>query len=217
MNIVYCFDNQKYKRMAEQSAKSVLKHNSDAVIHYLTKDENNDLAEFTSDLCGYTHVSKACFLRLLIPKHFKQFDRCLYLDCDTICAGGLSEFYNTDFENNYIIGCEGIDYSKKQARELGLGFYINSGVLLFNNDLMNKDNYLRQIKDNWRGALGKPKVFSADETVINYVFHKKIKRISEKYNYCYNRPYKGREIKPQDVKIWHVTGNDKRCLTMIPH
>lgn len=217
MNIVYCFDNKKYKDMAEKSAESVLKYNSDAKIHFLTKDEHNELAEFTSDLCGYTHVSKACFLRLLIPKYFKQFERCLYLDCDTICKGYLSELYNADFEGNYIIGCQGIDYSKKQAKELGISFYINSGVLLFNNDLMNKEDYLKQIKENWRGAIGKPKVFSADETIINYVFHNKIKLISEKYNYCYNRPYKGREVKPSDVKIWHVTGSDKRCLNMIQH
>ena len=219
MNIVYCFDNEKYKKMAEKSAESVLKHNPQAKIYYLTQDKNNELAEFTEELCGYSHVSKACFLRLLIPKYFKQFERCLYLDCDTVCQGDLRELYHADFEENYIIGCQGIDYSKKQAYELGIGFYINSGVLLFNNTLMNKENYFEQIKNTWRGALGKPKVFSADETIINYVFHKKIKLISEKYNYCYNRSYIGREVNPKDVKIWHVTGSDKanfeKCLSMI--
>lgn len=221
MNIVYCFDNEKYKNMAERSAESVLKYNTKAQIFYLTHDKENELAEFTEKLCGYKHVSKACFLRLLIPKYFKQFDRCLYLDCDTVCQGDLSELYNADFDGNYIIGCEGIDYSKKQAKELGLKYYINSGVLLFNNDLMNKENYFEQIKNTWRGALGKPKVFSADETIINYVFHKKIKLISEKFNYCYDRAYTGREIKPEDVKIWHITGKNKanfdKCLNMTTH
>ena len=208
-------NQNEYNLLAEKSAESVLKYNSSAKIYFLTEDKNNDLEEFTTDLCGYSHVSKACFLRLLIPKYFEQFERCLYLDCDTICKGDISEFYNADFENNYIIGCQGIDYSKKQAQELGIDFYINSGVLLFNNTLMNKDNYFEQIKSNWRGALGKPKVFSADETIINYVFHKKIKLISEKYNYCYCRSYLGREVKPEEVKIWHVTGANKQCLNMI--
>ena len=218
MNIVYCFDNNKYRDMAEKSAQSVIKYNPNANIHYLTEDKNNELEEFTTDLCGYNHVSKACFLRLLIPKYFKQFERCLYLDCDTVCKGDISGLYEAEFGDNYIIGCEGIDYSKKQANELSISFYINSGVLLFNNTLMNKDNYFQQIKDKWRGALGKPKVFSADETIINYVFHNKIKRISEKYNYCYNRKYTGREVDPKDVKIWHITGSDKenfnKCLNM---
>lgn len=217
MNIVYCYDNEKYKRMAEESAQSVLKHNPYAYFYFITKDEKNELEEFTADLCGYEHVSRGCFLRLLIPKKFKQLSRCLYLDCDTICTGNLSELYYSDFENNYIIGCQGIDYSKKQAKELGISYYINSGVLLFNNDLMNQENYFKQIKQNWRGAIGKPKVFSADETIINYVFHKRIKLISEKYNYCYNRSYVGREIAPKDVKIWHVTGKNKQCLNEIKH
>ena len=219
MNIVYCFDNYKYEKMAYESAKSVLKYNPNADIYYITQDKNNELDEFTTDLCGYTHVTKACFYRLLIPKYFKQFERCLYLDCDTVCKGDISELYNADFDGNYIIGCQGIDYSIKQAKELGIKYYINSGVLLFNNDLMNQENYFQQIKDRWRGAIGKPKVFSADETIINYVFHKKIKLISEKYNYCYKRPYTNREIHPKDVKIWHITGENKsnfdRCLKMI--
>lgn len=218
MEIIYCFDNYKYKDMANQSADSVLKYNPGANIHFFNNDENNELGEFTPELLGYTHVSKACFLRLLIPKYFREFKRVLYLDCDTVCKGNLDELYNARFGKKYIIGCEGHDVSKKQAEELGISFYINSGVLLFNNDLMNKEDYFTQIKERWRGAIGKPAVFSGDETIINYVFHKKIKRISEKYNYCYNRHYRGREVEPKDVKIWHITGRSKRnfykCLTM---
>lgn len=219
MKIVYCFDNNKYKEMAEQSAETVLRYNKDAEFYFIEKDKYNELAEFTEKFCGFKHVSKACYLRFLIPKYFKEFGRCLYLDCDTVCAGDLSELYNTDFEGNYLIGCQGIDYSKIQAKQLGIKFYINSGVILFNNDLMNKEDYFKQIKDKWRGAIGKQKPFSADETIINYVFHKKIKLVNEKYNYCYKRPYVGREVNPKDVKIWHVTGADKanltRCLSMI--
>ena len=86
--------------------------------------------------------------------------------------------------------------------------------MLFNIPKMNNEDYLDQIKKNWRGCLGLPCVFSADETIINYVFHKKIKLISEKYNYCYNRPYTGREVAKEDVKIWHVTGADKGNLKL---
>lgn len=221
MNIVYCFDNDTYKEMAEKSAESVVKYNPNAKIHFLKNDKFNELNEFTKDLCGYRHVSKACFLRFLIPKYYKKLERCLYLDCDTVCKGDISELYYTEFENNYIVGCQGMDYSIKQAQELGIDFYINSGVLLFNNILMNEEDYFAQIKKRWRGALGKPRIFSADETIINYVFHSKIKLISEQYNYCYQRPYLGREIAPQNVKIWHITGNNKdnfyKCLTMMTH
>lgn len=235
MNICYCFDRN-YYQLVLKSAESVKRYNENAKFYFFSNDmlgwqylhlsnfgkvieyDENDLSEFGHELLGYTHISKACFVRFLIPKYLSDEQRALYLDCDTVCQGALDEYYNTDFENNYIVGCEGIDVSKRQAKELNIDFYINSGVLLFNIQKMNNENYLEQIKTKWRGCLGLPKVFSADETIINYVFHEKIKLISEKYNYCYNRSYKGREINPQDVVIWHVTGADKRniekCLTM---
>lgn len=221
MNIIYCVDSEEYKTMALKSAQTVLQYNPRASFHFIEKDEKNELSEFDDNLCGYKHVSRACFFRLLIPKYFKNMNRALYLDCDTLCWGSLDELYNMPFDNCYIIGCKGIDYSKKQALELGINFYINSGVLLFNIPLMNKENYFKQIKENWRESIGLPKVYSADETIINYVFHDKIKLVSEKYNYCYNRPYTGREIEPQNVKIWHFTGADKRdfdkCYRAIIH
>ena len=218
MNIVYCFDNnEEYKAMAEKSAESVLKYNPTAKIHYITEDKENELTEFTTALCGFPHVSRACFLRFLIPKYLSKYDRALYLDCDTICKGDISELYNTDFEDNYIIGVQGQKYSKTQAKELGIEFYINSGVLLFNIPLMNQEQYLKQIKLLWRESLGKPTIYSADETIINYVFHKKIKLASEKYNYCCNRDYEERTLNPEDVIIWHNTGRSKECLKTITY
>lgn len=236
MNICYCFDRNYYD-LTMISANSVKEHNPDANFYFFTNDvtswqyaklkefgrvieyDKELLSDFTKDLCGYKHVSIACFVRLLIPKYLPDLNRAIYLDCDTVCQGSLKDFYNADFENNYIIGCQGIDVSKRQAKELGIDFYINSGVLLFNIPLMNENKYFDYIKSNWRGCLGLPQVFSADETIINYVFHKKIKLISEKYNYCYNRKYTGREVPPDKVIIWHVTGADKRniekCLNMI--
>ena len=137
------------------------------------------------------------------------------MDGDTVCKGSLKELYNTDFENNYIIGVQGMDYAKVQARELGIDYYINSGVLLFNIPKMNKERYLNQIKRSWRYSIGLPRIYSADETIINFVFHNKIKLVSEKYNYCYNRHYRGREIAPKDVIIWHVTGKNKGYLQIL--
>ena len=235
MNIIYCFDYN-YFDITLNSAKSVLKHNKNTKFYFfvnyeLPKDQLNqinelknikfikfdesELAEFHDGLLGYTHVSKACFIRLLIPKYLPKLQRALYLDGDTICKGNLEEFYNSDFENNYIIGVQGMDYAKVQARELGIDYYINSGVLLFNIPLMNKERYFNQIKRSWRYSIGLPRIYSADETIINFVFHNKIKLISEKYNYCYNRRYKGREIAPKDVVIWHVTGNNKEYLNLL--
>ena len=80
-------------------------------------------------------------------------------------------------------------------------------MLMFNIPLMNKEDYFKQIQDNWRGAIGKQVPFSGDETIINWVFHNKIKLVPEKWNYCYNRDYGNRAT--NNPKILHFCGNDK--------
>lgn len=209
INIVYAHDG-KLNDLLQHSKDSFLKHNSDVVFHEITEDKENLLKDFTKELCGFHHVSKACFLRLLIPKVFPELDRALYVDCDTLCLGSIEELYSSDFENNYLIGCRGIPYSDIQASMLDLPYYVNSGVLMFNIPLMNKENYFEQIMDNWRGAIGKQKPFSGDETIINWCFHNKIKLVSEKWNYCYNRNYGNRAI--DNPKILHFVGYDKSAM-----
>lgn len=193
-----------------RSKKSFLKYNKNVTFYEITEDKENTLKDFTKELCGFQHVSTACFLRLLIPKLFPNLDRALYVDCDTLCLGNIEELYSSDFENNYLIGCRGIPYSDIQASMLDLPYYINSGMLMFNIPLMNKENYFEQILNNWKGSLGKQNPFSADETIINWCFHDKIKLVNEKWNYCYNREYGNRAVsKP---RILHFVGADKSAM-----
>lgn len=211
MNIIYCHDN-KLNDLLEKSKQSFLYYNSDVTFFEITEDKGNLLKDFTKELCGFQHVSTACFLRLLIPLLFPHLDRALYVDCDTLCLSDISELYNADFENNYLIGCRGFSYSDIQAKQLELPYYVNSGVLMFNIPLMNKENYFQQIKDRWEGAVEKQHPFSADESIINYVFHDKTKLVNEKWNYCYNRNYGERTIDLKDVKILHFVGYDKSAM-----
>ena len=209
MDIVYAHDNR-LNNLLQCSQASFLKHNKDVVFHQITKDKLGLLNEFTSELCGFRHVSKACFLRLLIPKLFPNLERALYVDCDTLCLGDISDLYNADFEDNYLMGCRGIAYSDMQAKQLDIPHYINSGVLMFNIPLMNKENYFQQIKDNWRDSLGKQEPYSADETIINWCFHDKIKLVNEKWNYCYKRNYGDRAV--SSPRILHFVGIDKTAM-----
>ena len=209
ITIVYAHDG-KLNNLLQRSKDSFLKHNSDVVFYEITEDKGNLLKDFTKELCGFQHVSTACFFRLLIPLLFPNLDRALYVDCDTLCLGDISELYNTDFENNYLIGSRVYRYSIYQAKELDIPYYINSGMLLLNIPLMNKENYFQQIKDRWYGAVEKQHPFSADETIINWCFHDKIKLVNEKWNYCYNREYDDRVVK--SPVILHFVGKDKSAM-----
>jgi lipopolysaccharide biosynthesis glycosyltransferase len=211
INIVYAHDN-KLNNLLQKSKDSFLKYNPNVQFFEITEDKQGLLKDFTQELCGFGHVSTACFLRLLIPRMFPNLDRVLYVDCDILCLSDISELYNADFENNYLIGCRGFNYSDNQAKQLGIPHYINSGMLMFNIPLMNKENYFEQILNNWKGSLGKQKPFSADETIINWCFHNKIKLVNEKWNYCYNRKYSDRAVKEQDIKILHFVGVDKLAM-----
>ena len=223
MNIVYCLDPQ-YLKYTLHSVKTYKRHNPNAKFYFFITEpikvlekigtcilyDKTLLAQFGKELCGYTHVSTTCFARFLIPMYLKDEERALYVDCDTVCKRCLKDFYNTDFKDHYIIGCQGINVSERQAQELKISFYINSGVLLFNIPEMLKDDYFQQILDRWMECIRMPKVFSADETIINYVFHKKIKLVSEKYNYCYKREYGRRAVPANEVAILHMTGANKK-------
>jgi lipopolysaccharide biosynthesis glycosyltransferase len=209
INIVYAHDG-KLNDLLQRSNDSFFKHNKDVVFHEITEDKENLLKDFTKTLCGFQHVSTACFLRLLIPKLFPNLDRTLYVDCDTLCLGDISELYNADFENNYLMASRGYFYSDYQAKELGIPYYINSGMLMFNIPLMNKENYFKQIMDNYKDAIGKQEPFSGDETIINWCFHDKIKLVNEKWNYCYDRQYGNRAV--SSPRILHFVGKDKSAM-----
>lgn len=209
MNIIYCHDG-KLNNLLERSKESFLFHNPNAKFYEITEDKQNLLKDFTDELCGFSHVSKACFLRLLIPLLFPELDRALYVDVDTLCLGDITELYNTGFENNYLLACRGAIHSDKQAAQIELPYYVISGMMMFNIPLMNKEDYFKQILDNWRGAIGKQEPFSADETIINWVFHKKIKLVNEKWNFCYNRTYGARGV--EKPVIMHFCGRNKKRM-----
>lgn len=80
------------------------------------------------------------FYRLFIPELFPQYDKCVYLDADTIINTDIAELYDTDLADNmfascpdlsirympllqeYITKCQGINPPEK---------YINNGVIVF--------------------------------------------------------------------------------------
>ena len=48
------------------------------------------------------YYTPAIFYRLLIPHLFPQYDKVLYLDCDTVALADVAELYNIDIQDNYL-------------------------------------------------------------------------------------------------------------------
>jgi len=86
------------------------------------------------------HFSVVTYYRLFIASLFPQYDKVLYLDCDLVVLGDVSELYHTDLGDR-IIGAapEAFVRNTKEFRayaETALGVdpdgYVNAGVLLMN-------------------------------------------------------------------------------------
>ena len=114
----------------------------------------------------------------------KNFDKILYLDCDTIINGSVKELYDTDISEYALGACidEGF-YNEEHYKHLCYSKkypYINSEVILFNlkywreNKVVNK--CLEYIANNT------DRVKFHDQDTLNAILHKEIKHIPIKYN-----------------------------------
>ena len=145
---------------------------------------------------------------------FPNFDKALYLDCDIIVKGDISELYNIDLEDNYIgaisdgsilcikefqdyvINCIGVDRYED---------YINAGILVLNT------KKLREIKfeDLFISALTLTTFDVAqDQDYINAICKGHIKYIGEEWD---KMPI-SKTIKEEDIKLIHYNLNFKPWL-----
>ena len=132
--------------------------------------------------------------RLLLPGLFKELDKCLYLDSDTLVVGDFSTLYDMDFDDNYIIGIKDLNF-ESHNNALGVQSYINAGVILMNlrkirNDFRNDFNKgILEILDKYRNNctslddFGSRVLYYPDQNILNIIFDNKIKHVSKKYNY----------------------------------
>lgn len=129
-----------YENLSAENAKKLKDMETDGVKIILT-EMNRNLSMITDKLGNrlreYT-FTLTIFFRLFIPCMFPKYDKCIYLDADTVISGDISELFMIDLKDNYM-GCI-IDKSTNDNETLASYFeecvgiprdkYINSGVLL---------------------------------------------------------------------------------------
>lgn len=220
MNLLLCVDNN-YIEHAMDTILSIFIHNNDEEINiYLMYDEleeeklNNFIHFVKMDLNCKLHlikynlnniqlpiyidyITKITYFRLFFPLLIEEdIERILYVDSDVICSENIIDFYNMDFENNVLAGCENMlmmDNIESNER-FGLpqdNIYINAGVLLINvkkyKDMVSYNSLIKFINDNYN------KLVFQDQDVINKYFYGKIKIVDTKYNYQINAVEYGME------------------------
>ena len=124
-------ENKEKISSLETDYSKIIFNNMDERLKAITDKKGTRLRE--------DYFSLAIFFRIFIPDCFKEYDKALYIDSDTLVTDDISKLYNTDLEGNYIGGC--VDTSCFPVKDItnyftnGVGVayreYINSGVILF--------------------------------------------------------------------------------------
>lgn len=113
------------------------------------KDVRMNLQKIAGDLSIRDYYTKTTYYRLFIAELFPQFEKCLYLDCDTIITGDISELYNTNIGENLVgavpdasvqVTPEFIEYTEN-ALGIDHGDYFNAGVLIMNLRKMREESF----------------------------------------------------------------------------
>ena len=171
--------------------------------------------EYFNDAPLYRNCSKEIYYRLLamekLPYNIK---RILYLDIDIIINNDLNKFYEADFENKYFIVCEDSNHSRKNKelyRILNIPEeykYFNSGVMLFNLELLRKDNQSEAINKFMSGEWKEKNKDFHDQNVLNALYYKDVKYEDNLIYNCFIKNIYGEERKKclKDACIFHFAG-----------
>lgn len=134
------------------------------------------------------HFGLATWYRLFIQSLFPQYDKILYLDCDIVVLGDISELYNTDLEDNYIAGVienwilhsPVFSYYTREAVGIESKEYINAGIMVI--DLKKfRENEIEQKFVKLINTYNFD-VIDPDQSYINYLCHGKIKYLPFEWN-----------------------------------
>lgn len=133
------------------------------------------------------HVALQTYYRLVLPELLEKYNKCIYLDGDTIVRKDLAVLFRTNMDEFYLAGVKAAGYlyprdkAEKHAKLLGiksLDRYVNAGVLVFNLKRMREDglkeSFFKLIENNFP---------SMDQDVLNLACYPLIKTLPYEYNF----------------------------------
>ena len=137
-----------------------------------------------------SHITEQTYYRLraaeILPD---KYDKCIYLDIDTVVNCDLSDLYNVDLDDNYVAGVKAPGYhydifpeawNKNYSEKIGIpsiNQYINAGVIVLNLQKIRKDNLTPVLYEEALKSYP-----TQDQDVINKVFYNKIKHLPFYFN-----------------------------------
>lgn len=156
------------------------------------------------------HLTRSTYLRLLIPDLFPDEDQVVYMDCDMVVMGDLSELDAIDMGDALIaaVPCPSPDPLEVEATGHVIGSYVNAGLLVMNLPLWRNEAVseacMRLLSDPARPLL------SEDQSAINIVAHGRMRMLDRRLN-VYSDPGSYRQTAdfPPSPLVLHYVVNNK--------
>ena len=142
-----------------------------------------------ADFVTTRRYPKEIYYRLVAPYLLPEsLDRILYMDVDTVVINSLTDLYQSDFEENYFMGCTNTKLMLQKFNQLRLGIdvekdvpYINTGVLMMNLPLLRKNLNFEDICEFFERK--KQMLILPDQDILTALYGEHVKLIDNlRYN-----------------------------------
>ncbi|MBQ4116043.1 MAG: glycosyltransferase family 8 protein [Clostridia bacterium] len=151
-------------------------------------DISKHLKNIKSHFKNVYHFSIVTYYRLFIASLFPQYEKIVYLDCDLVVLGDISELYNISLGNN-ILGAVADqhvgntnEFRVYAERAIGVNpdTYFNAGVLVINLNKFRNDN----IEEKFVELITKYDfdLLDPDQAYLNYLCQGKIYMLPSSWN-----------------------------------
>ena len=140
------------------------------------------------DLHCRDYYTPAIFYRLFIPDLFPQYDKAVYLDCDTVLQADIAELFDEDLGNNYLGAvADGAVAATREFRAYtrkALGIepdcYFNSGVLSMNLRALREMGFYKAFCDMLHTYRF---IVAPDQDCLNIICKGKVHYFAKEWNY----------------------------------
>lgn len=153
---------------------------------------------------SHTYLTSAAIFKFDIANILSDYDKVLYIDCDTIVLKDLTEVFSININEYYAAVVKDYIGSEIQHLQLSLGtkHYFNSGVMLLNTKIL-RENNIKELLLDYRNKNNDELM---DQNTLNAIFNDKVKFIKPKYNYM--RTYSSYDKTSLDKFFECDTGED---------
>ena len=197
-----------------RNAERIMRHSRDGfTVRFV------DVAEHLEKIAQHLHLrdyyTSAIYYRLFIVAMVPEYDKAVYLDCDTVVLGDVSELFSTDLKDNWVGAvADGVVSSvpvfckyTKEALGIEGSRYFNSGVLVMNLRRLRAVEFYRAFCD----LLGRyPFRVAPDQDCLNVLCKDKVHYFSSEWNKMPQSTDGGTALKLVHYNLaqkpWHYDG-----------